>query len=208
MSYPVSLIFDTETTGLPPTSKNPKARFAPYREWENKCRIVQIAWTITGPQGELLETYNTLVQPDGFTVSKEAEAIHGFSTEHLQTHGIPIEAILQKLMDSIRTYQVEYMVAHNLAFDYHVVMQEMYRLNQQASMEQWKQLKGYCTLKNARKYCKEIQKKPENFKLVSVYRNLIGEMDSSIQLHHADSDIQLCKEIYHKIYQHQTHINQ
>lgn len=202
MSYPVSLIFDTETTGLPPKSTSPKAMFASYKDWGNQCRVVQLAWTICDPQGQILEKYNAYVRPDGYSVSPEATKIHGFSTEFLETNGIPIENVLSKLMESIHRFQVDTMVAHNLKFDYHVIMQEFYKLQRTEDMEFWKNLKGYCTLKNARLYCKEHQIKPLNFKLATLYQTILGieTIDASIQLHHADSDVHLCKELYYKMY--------
>jgi DNA polymerase-3 subunit epsilon len=201
MSYPVSLIFDTETTGLPPKSDSPKALFARYKDWGNTCRIVQIAWSICGERGEILETYNAYVKPEGYMVSPEATKIHGFSTDFLIENGIQIQNVLTKLMSSIEHYHVTTMVAHNLKFDYHVVMQELYKLSFEKEMDQWKQLTGYCTLKNARAYCKNNGIKPTNFKLATIYQTLLNKdsIEDSIQLHQADSDVILCKELYYKM---------
>jgi len=200
MSYPISLIFDTETTGLPPPSTNPKTKYAPYRDWCNQCRVIQLAWTIIDKNGKNINTYNTFIKPLGYTVSKEAEAIHGFSNPFLLEKGILIEDALKYLFRVIDYYHVECIVAHNLAFDYHVIMQELYKLKWKEEIKKWKKIKGYCTLKQARNYYANKNKKPINYKLATVYKECVGEIDNSITLHHADADIQLCKEIYMKLY--------
>lgn len=60
------LIFDTETTGLP------RDYNAPVTDTDNWPRMVQLAWQLHGPMGELIEAKNFIVKPD---VVDDAESV-------------------------------------------------------------------------------------------------------------------------------------
>ncbi|HAP63120.1 MAG TPA: 3'-5' exonuclease, partial [Cytophagales bacterium] len=69
------LIFDTETTGLP------KNYNAPLTDFDNWPRLVQLAWQLHGPNGELISAGNHIVKPEGFEIPFNAEKVHGIGTQ-------------------------------------------------------------------------------------------------------------------------------
>lgn len=56
------LFFDTETTGLP------KRWNAPVTDLENWPRLVQLAWIMYDDRGNMLESRDVIVKPEGFTI--------------------------------------------------------------------------------------------------------------------------------------------
>ena len=113
------LIFDTETTGLP---KNYKA---PLSDFDNWPRLVQLAWQLHSPTGELLAAKNMIIKPEGFTIPHNAEKVHGISTERAMAEGISIAEVLNIFSEDIA--KAEWGVAHNVEFDNNIVGAEYLR---------------------------------------------------------------------------------
>ena len=63
------LFFDTETTGLP------KRWNAPVTDLENWPRLVQLAWIMYDDRGNMLESRDVIVKPEGFTIPPEASRV-------------------------------------------------------------------------------------------------------------------------------------
>ena len=115
----MSLIFDTETTGLP------KRWDAPYTDTDNWPRVIQIAWQLHDEMGHLIEAQDFLVQPDGFDIPYDAERIHGISTALAQKEGIPLVEMLEKF--NIALSKTKFVVGQNLKFDLNVTGSEFVR---------------------------------------------------------------------------------
>ena len=113
------LIFDTETTGLP---KNYKA---PLTDFDNWPRLVQLAWQLHSPTGELLAAKNMMIKPDGFTIPHNAKKVHGISTERAMKDGFAITEALNTFSEYIA--RAEWGVAHNVEFDNSIVGAEYLR---------------------------------------------------------------------------------
>ena len=113
------LIFDTETTGLP---KNYKA---PLTDFDNWPRLVQLAWQLHSPTGELLAAKNMMIKPEGFTIPHNAEKVHGISTERAMKEGIAITEALNIFSEDIA--RAELGVAHNVEFDNNIIGAEYLR---------------------------------------------------------------------------------
>jgi len=88
------LFFDTETTGLPRNWR------APLDDLDNWPRMVQIAWLLYDFKGNLIESKNYIIKPEGFDIPEE----------------------LQQLME-----KADYLVAHNMSFDEKIVGAEFLR---------------------------------------------------------------------------------
>ena len=71
------LVLDTETTGVKPTD-----------------RIVSMAWAGFDETGTEVVLTHHLVIPDGFTIPRDATAIHGITTEEARRKGVPIGTVL------------------------------------------------------------------------------------------------------------------
>ncbi len=114
------LIFDTETTGLP------KRWNAPITDTDNWPRCIQIAWQLHDDMGNLVESQDYLVQPDGFNIPYDAEQIHGISTELAAQKGVPLAEVLEKF--NIAMSKTKFIVGQNVGFDLNIMGAEYYRM--------------------------------------------------------------------------------
>lgn len=182
------LIFDTETSGLPPFQMVQKKRTIAspikYLTYWDECRIVELAWQIYQPDGTLIKSYSSLVYPDGFQISPESTKIHGITQEEAITHGKSIQTILQDFQKDLQT--VSTIVAHNIDFDYSVVLSEY--LRQSLSIDSLKTKKQLCTMKD---WLQADRKWP---KLTELYYECFEE--ELQQTHRALDDVDACAKIF------------
>lgn len=190
--YPNAIIFDTETTGFPPRAKKSESQkmYAPYKDWENSARIVQIAWFITDQNGNIVEKYGEIIKPEGFIIPESSTKIHGISNATAIEKGKQVEDVLRDMFQSIRKYDVTCMVAHNCIFDYHIIAHELYRLQWKDEREHWKNLKSFCTMKRG------TPPRERYMKLSVMYKYYLGEYEDTIRLHDAESDVELCRRLF------------
>lgn len=134
------LIFDTETTGLPRNFN------APITDTDNWPRAVQIAWQLHDELGELIEAKDFLIQPDGYDIPRDAERIHGISTQLAQEQGIELGDAMNEFLLALE--KAQFIVGQNLKFDVNVVGCELHRLGIENDL-QTKPLLDTCTEKTA-----------------------------------------------------------
>lgn len=82
----MKLFFDTETSG--------KANFKLPATHPSQPRLVQLAAVLTTNACEEISHANILVQPCGWGIEPDAEAVHGISNEHARDCGIPVMGAL------------------------------------------------------------------------------------------------------------------
>jgi DNA polymerase III epsilon subunit-like protein len=139
------LVFDTETTGLPEKCPNGWGSFWSYymNEKYESCRIISIAWSslhnfhkdkiyfdtdttkLSNHPPTTIEHY--LRFPEGFTEINNSH-IHGITYEDIVNNGVSFNDLLIKKALCVDILKADYVVAHNINFDYHVLMNELYRL--------------------------------------------------------------------------------
>jgi DNA polymerase-3 subunit alpha len=115
------LIFDTETTGLP------KNWNVPFTDTDNWPRCIQIAWQLHDGMGNVVESQDYLVRPEGFNIPYDAEKIHGISTELAAQQGAPLAEVLEKF--NIAMSKTKFIVGQNVKFDLNIMGCEFHRLN-------------------------------------------------------------------------------
>jgi DNA polymerase-3 subunit epsilon len=136
------LFFDTETTG------KPKDFNASENELDNWPRIVQLAYILIDNNFQIISKNNYTIKPDGFIIPKESTEIHRISHEKALNEGIDLNYVLldfNKIMNS-----ADYLVAHNLEFDFKVLSAEFIRKN---ITHQMRNKKTICTMKSTTNYC-------------------------------------------------------
>lgn len=125
------LFVDTETNGLPRDWRSPMTKV------DNWPRCIQLAWAMTDEFGFIVDQRVDLIKPDGWEIPSEAFWINnGFSQEKSEKEGIPIAEALGYLIEAMN--QVEYVVAHNMNFDYNVIGAEMIRAGLKAESKKQK----------------------------------------------------------------------
>lgn len=176
------LIFDTETTG--------KANFRAPANDESQPHIVQLGAMMVDDSGRTLGELNLIIQPDGFTIPKEASDIHGITQEIAESCGVPLVSALSAFNWLCRRADV--IVAHNIEFDTLVTSAAFSRINRPAPFGEaaW-----HCTMNAMTDVCQIPG--PYGFKwprLEEAYRHLFGEWNA--KAHDAMEDVRACARIY------------
>ena len=158
------LFFDTETTGLP------KRWNAPVTDLENWPRLVQLAWIMYDDRGNMLESRDVIVKPEGFTIPPEASRVHGITTLVAREKGEPLQEVMEQFARKID--EATALVGHNISFDECIVGAEFERLRMMTTLF----LKPkYCTMKLSTDYCKIHGKKGfKSPRLAELHQVLFG----------------------------------
>lgn len=127
--------FDTETTGLP-LFKSPS-------EHPDQPHIVDICALLYTPQGELVDSFEAMVRPDGWVIPNEVAVIHGITTEIALEHGIPEAEAVAGFMSIMA--QAGLRVAHNVSFDDRILRIGLKRFFSEEVADEFKAGPKYCT---------------------------------------------------------------
>jgi DNA polymerase III epsilon subunit-like protein len=138
------LFIDTETTDLP------ARRFAHYTDHDVWTRVVSISWALFQAKDQPLKHSYHIVQPDGFLIPEDATKIHGITTEHALAHGLPLAQVLQQIAADVQVQKPSLTVAHNIAFDWPVLLCEMSRVGLETAI---KHLPTFCTMIASTEFC-------------------------------------------------------
>ena len=190
------LVFDTETTGLPP--KN-----TPINRTDSWPHVVQLSWAIYNEETKQVEEEKDFIISLGthIPISAESTAIHGLMSELSRARGVPIEVALFDFKHAAN--RCGKIVAHNLEFDKNMLLVEFYRARIFNNVFPPSE---YCTMKNGTEICnipkvwddgRTSLKYP---KLVELYHALYGaDVPSPIGLHNAKVDVDVCLKCYVKM---------
>jgi DNA polymerase III subunit epsilon len=185
------LFGDTETTGF--------VKGGALKQ-DGQARVCQLALLLTDAQGNTLTEFNSLIRPDGaWQVGAGAEAVHGFSTEKCQKHGM-------FLGDVIHVYnqlaaKATHLIAHNADFDCQMMeIEDTYMANYKAiPRSRW-----LCTMKEAEpimnlpptaKMLKAGFRKPKAPKLEEALKYFC-KRDLGHFAHDAMYDVKACRDIF------------
>jgi len=208
-------IFDTETTGLP--DRVPGSRWGTAGEyWDYRmsekyrsARIVSIAWAFVNSfdklalEGEMKSIQHHIRYPEGFTEIPTTH-IHGISFETAVNSGIPFGDIFENCGLYDKLLNADYIIAHNVMFDVHILLNELFQLGTDKSNEVIRHIQSLLALgkcictgvlgtdickieyKSRWGSCKQA-KKYKMPKLVELYRHFYGcDFDDA---HSADGDV-------------------
>jgi DNA polymerase-3 subunit epsilon len=198
------LFYDTETNGLPLWNQP--------SEHPNQPHITQLAAELfDADSGRVLGFMDFLVEPAGWTIPAELEALTGITNDLARHFGHPIHNALNTF---VRMWQMaELRVAHNESFDQRLVRIEALRVFGENTPfhEDWKNGPTFCTQANSTK----IINLPPSAKMVAAGRthakspNLgeAYEFFTGTKLegaHNAAVDLAACKAVYFGILKHQA----
>lgn len=141
---PFYLIFDTETTGLPPRG------LTFFSHWKVWPRLVQIAWLLFDVNGYLIERKNAIIRPEGFSIPEKTVQIHGITTQYAEHFGEDIRQVIAEFSRDIRRSTVA--VAHNFDFDCQVVAAECMRMGYANPLTAMPRI---CTMKSSPGVCRD-----------------------------------------------------
>jgi len=156
------IFFDTETNGLP---KNWKGSLTDVNNWP---RVIQLAFIVTDENFNETFRFCELIKPNNWIIPNEKFWIdNGYSTEINLEKGIDMFDALDIFIYYLN--KCEYMFAHNMKFDYPILICEMIRYNIKAS----KKLNKICTMEGSTSFCNLPRNKWP--KLEELHEILFGE---------------------------------
>jgi len=113
------LFFDIETTGIPNKGDNWET------DYNNFPHIVQIAWMVYR-DNELIEQFERIIKPDGWSIPEEVSKIHGISEDMALKNGDDEKFVLDIFINS--AISADKIIGHNIYFDTSIVKASLLRL--------------------------------------------------------------------------------
>ncbi|MGP9826858.1 3'-5' exonuclease [Ectopseudomonas khazarica] len=187
-------VFDTETTGFP--------LFKEPSDDPRQPHLVDIAALLHDEQGNLVDSFEAIIKPDGWVIPDEAAAIHGITNEMAMDLGIPEAEALEGFLAIHERASLR--IAHNLPFDDRILRIALVRYRGEEAANQFRAGAGYCTCSNSTQIvkCPPTEKmiaagRGRQFKqpnLAEAYRFFTGEEMQGA--HRAKADAEGCARVY------------
>lgn len=204
-----TLVFDTETTGLPKTQIIGPSTL---HLWPH---VVQFSYIIFDTDSnKIVKIKDAIIKvPDGFTISEENAKIHGITTEISLAKGVSLQPVLEEFFADL--HNVDHIVGHNISFDLNMVKAELHRLILQCiNVDEITQFheyitilnisnKFYCTMQETIDYCNiEMKDKFGRLykkfpKLIELYQKMFNVTPKN--LHNSLIDVIVCLRCFIKI---------
>jgi len=191
----ITLIFDTETTGLP-RHKTVSALQIPGN-WPD---LVSICWMLFDGPKQIKKEYH-IIRPDGWSVPVAASRIHGITEEMAIAQGTALSAVLEFFTEDCK--MADKIVAHNLYFDRNVVFHALKWRLQLDPTAFWDSRKEFCTMmasKDELKIPSRYPKPGDLYKFPSLdelFRDTFGAEPPG-NAHSADRDVEVLQGILWK----------
>jgi DNA polymerase III epsilon subunit-like protein len=180
------LFFDTETSGLPKMIKNQFPSFQNV-EYYDSSRLVSLSWIICDENEETIKQRDLIVKPDNFEIPDYVVKIHNISNEKAHNEGKKINFVLDEFYKDLK--EVDKIVAHNMDFDYNIIMSECFRYNIFSLMLHMEKICKECTLKIA------SVKFKRRLKLKVLYELLTNDVSDG-NYHNSLFDTEICMKCY------------
>jgi DNA polymerase-3 subunit epsilon len=170
------LFVDTETSGLPDDYNS----LSSYKN----VRLVQIAWLLYDSNGRRLSKRDFIVKPDGFEIPESSTKIHKISNSFAITCGKSLPKVLIEFNIALRS--CSHIIAHNLNFDYNVLLSEFNRVNISTTIENKTKI---CTMETTTNYCGIVTYRGNKWPTLSeLYKKVFNE--DMVEAHNALVDIE------------------
>ena len=120
------LVFDTETSGLPP--KNNKSAYKNLKEYYREYPyIVQLSWVVfDSVANDIIDIADYIIKiPEHANISPGSLNIHNISKDICNMCGLPISIVLEKFKNACQN--VDMLIGHNIKFDYNMIIAECFR---------------------------------------------------------------------------------
>ncbi len=160
------LLLDVETTGLPKFTSSP-SKFFHYTENDkyDSARIIQIAWvyiedfdvnklkTYKNDQSKVTSYYR---KPKDFKF--DTNEVNKIPYKKVKKEGISLSHIINRHGLGKAIISSQYIIGHNILFDAHILMNELFRINFTSKLDKLNSLvtngKYICTANIGRDICK------------------------------------------------------
>lgn len=174
------LFFDTETTGLPEWQQPSGSECQPH--------IVQLAGILADIETrEVISTFDVIIKPDGWEITKEMTEIHGVTNEHALEVGVPEKTAFEMLIAMSGNHK---RVCYNRTFDQRIVRIAAKRFASEDVQNKWAEKDDFdCAMMGAQKVMGG--KRPN---LAAALKHFTGE--GLPDAHSAMPDTEACMKVY------------
>lgn len=192
------LVFDLETTGFPLKVDGKYGKYFHPKELDkyDPSRIVEIAYVLLDENFNQITTFQTIIKPD-FKINNSH--IHGITDEKANESGSDMKEILDRI--KIDFDKADVLVAHNIQFDYCILLSESYRYQNHDMIDILNEKKTFCTMKEFVNYRKAVNPNSKEFikfpKLTEMYTFFFGSPFQGA--HSALYDCQACALCFREI---------
>jgi DNA polymerase III epsilon subunit-like protein len=160
------IIFDTETTGLiPKDSSNNYYHYTNTSKYNN-ARMIQISY-------EILDTTLNVIATRSFYINEvdtvSNSQFHNITKDLLEKEGISMTRFCDIFTEDLNI--CSRIIAHNLQFDYFILMSELYRFGFTDIINKINLLKLICSMKKTRHFVCHNKKYPKLLELYNYANN-------------------------------------
>lgn len=135
------LIFDIETTGLVKCEKfNLYPHFSNNEKYDTS-RMVQIAWVVLDINYKTIDKKSYIIKKDNFNIPNAA--FHGITDDISAIEGTNFNIVMLDFYEALM--RSNYIIAHNILFDYNVLLHHLYRYNLNYIFCELKSKNQFCT---------------------------------------------------------------
>jgi DNA polymerase-3 subunit alpha len=185
------IVFDTETNGLPVRRDGFGSYYHPsLLHYYEGSRLVQLGYIVLDKDNNEIKRYSAIVKPNNFRI--ENSEIHGITHDIAENTGLELVDVLEKFREDFKGCDT--LVAHNIKFDYNIILSEMYRVNIDYMIREFENKRLYCTMNEGKKLYR-LGKFPKLTELFS----LLYKGRKWDQTHDAMDDAECCMLCYVKI---------
>lgn len=194
---PLTLIYDTETTGFFEPSTPSDDPVQPH--------LVELSAGLYDESRNLTASFYSIIRPAGWVISPEVVAIHGINMERAMDEGRPEMDVVS---DFIGFYGPSALrVAHNEYFDARIMRIAIMRYFGRAAADEWKARPAACTAKMSTKLVNlppspamlaKNMRFPKTPSLAECLSHFFGE-EAGEEAHAASFDRDACARIYFHI---------
>ncbi len=140
------IVIDTETTGLPKRVNGkftcPKNNISDY----DTARVIEIGYIIFDRSHNNIFQRSLLIN-NGIDIPEASTKIHGITREMIEKDGIATDIAFDILSKDLLRFSPETIIAHNIDFDYNVILSECYRGNYLQLVDIFQKMKQICTMR-------------------------------------------------------------
>jgi DNA polymerase III subunit alpha len=147
----MSLIIDTETSGLPDATNMRWGEYPNYKALEkyDSARIVQLSFIVTDKKYNSVDLQDYVIKREGFSITNGE--FHGI-TDEISDDGTEFDVAIQSFYEALK--KVTHIIAHNVEFDINVIRSELFRRGKKDIIKELNKKVLMCTMK----HCKNIVK--------------------------------------------------
>ena len=121
---PLVMFLDIETNGLPLKKQGYNTYYPPTElDKYEPSRIIAMSWLICDFKGNQKISKTLYVKPNGFKITNSN--IHGITEEMANKDGVSVTKLFNEFNKDLKDVKV--LVAHNLEFDYNILLSELHR---------------------------------------------------------------------------------